>query len=67
MVVGSNRKIPINIFLRQEMLIYRTFIKTFNVKDVEVIFGPVLNLADLTEKRAKRKSIQLVRVPKKIK
>jgi hypothetical protein len=63
----SNRKIPINIFLRQEMLIYRTFIKTFNVKDVEVIFGPVLNLADLTEKRAKRKSIQLVRVPKKIK
>lgn len=61
----SNRKIPINIFLRKEMFLFRPFIKTFNVKDVEVLFGPILNMADLAEKRAKRKSIQLVRVPKK--
>jgi hypothetical protein len=61
----SNRKIPINIFLRKEILEYKSFIKSFNVKDVEVIFGPVLSLADLAEKRAKRKSIQLVRIPKK--
>lgn len=60
----SNRKIPINIFLRKEIVKYKPFIKTFNVKDVEIIFGPVLSLADLAEKRAKRKSIQLVRMPK---
>jgi hypothetical protein len=57
----SNRKIPINIFLRQEMQPFRPFIKTMNSKDVQVIFGPVVNLSELAEKRAKRKSIQLIR------
>jgi len=61
----SNRKIPINIFLKQEMIVYRGFIKTFNSKDVEVVFGPTVNLGDIAEKRIKRKSIQLVRSPKK--
>lgn len=61
----SNRKIPINIFLKQEMANYRTYIKTFNSKDVEVIFGPTVNLGDIAEKRVKRKSIQLVRTPKR--
>lgn len=62
----SNRKIPINIFLRTDMLEFRKFIKSFNVKDVEILFGPVVNLAELAEKRAKRKSIQLVRSIKKL-
>jgi hypothetical protein len=61
----SNRKIPINIFLKEEMIIYRTYIKTFNSKDVEVVFGPTVNLGDIAEKRVKRKSIQLVRNPRK--
>jgi len=60
----SNRKIPINIFLKNEMHIFRPFIKTFNSKDVELIFGPIVNLSDIAEKRIKRKSIQLVRTPK---
>ena len=60
----SNRKIPINIFLKQEMTGFRGDIKTFNSKDVEVIFGPTVNLGDIAEKRVKRKSIQLVRTPK---
>lgn len=63
----SNRKIPINIFLRADMISFKIYIKTFNVKDVEVLFGPIINLADIAEKRAKRKSIQLVRSPKKTK
>ena len=62
----SNRKIPINIFLKEEMIIYRVYIKTFNSKDVEVMFGPTVNLGDIAEKRIKRKSIQLVRNPRKI-
>jgi len=62
----SNRKIPINIFLKENMIIYRPYIKTFNSKDIEIIFGPTVNLGDIAEKRIKRRSIQLVRTPKKI-
>lgn len=61
----SNRKIPINIFLKREMIDFKPYIKTFNAKDVEVMFGPVVSLSDIAEKRVKRKSIQLVRSPKK--
>ena len=57
----SNRKIPINIFLKKELFSFRSYIKTFNYKDVEILFGPVVNLGDIAEKRVKRKSIQLVR------
>ena len=62
----SNRKIPINIFLKQEMTIFRPYIKTFNSKDVNIIFGPTVNLSEIAEKRIKRKSIQLVRSPRNI-
>jgi len=61
----SNRKIPINIFLKKEMQLFRYCIKTFNSKDVDLVFGPVVNLSEIAEKRIKRKSIQLVRTPKK--
>jgi len=60
----SNRKIPINIFLKTEMSSFRYSIKTFNSKDVELVFGPTVNLSDIAEKRIKRKSIQLVRNPR---
>jgi hypothetical protein len=62
----SNRKIPINIFLKSEMQIFRPYIKTFNAKDVELLFGPLVNLSEIAEKRVKRKSIQLVRTVKNI-
>ena len=61
----SNRKIPINIFLKNEMINFRPYIKTLNSKDVEHVFGPIVNLNDIAEKRVKRKSIQLVRTVKK--
>lgn len=61
----SNRKIPINIFIKQDMAIFRPYIKTFNSKDVEIVFGPIVNLGEIAEKRVKRKSIQLVRNVKK--
>lgn len=60
----SNRKIPINIFLKQEMHLFRPYIKTFNSKDIELLFGPIVNLSEIAEKRIKRKSIQLVRAVK---
>lgn len=60
----SNRKIPINIFLKNEMNIFKYTVKTFNSKDVTLIFGPIVNLSDIAERRIKRKSIQLVRAIK---
>lgn len=62
----SNRKIPINIFLKKEMQVFRYAIKTFNSKDVELLFGPSVNLSEIAEKRIKRKSIQLVRSPRSV-
>ena len=60
----SNRKIPINIFLKAEMQPFRYSIKTFNSKDITLVFGPTVNLSEIAEKRIKRKSIQLVRTIK---
>lgn len=57
----SNRQIPINIFLRVELDPFRYCIKTFNSKDVRVLLGPVVNLMNLSVRRVKRKSVQLVR------
>ncbi len=62
----SNRKIPINIFLKKEMQVFKYAIKTFNSKDVELVFGPTVNLSEIAEKRIKRKSIQLVRNPRTV-
>ena len=60
----SNRMIPINIFLKSEMDYFKYSIVTMNSKDVRVSIGPCVNLNDLTVKRVKRKSVQLVRRPK---
>jgi hypothetical protein len=62
----SNRRIPINIFLKREMTAFKPLIKTFNSKDAELVFGPMVNLSDIAEKRVKRKSIQLIRTPKRV-
>jgi len=60
----SNRMIPINIFLKSELDPFRYSIVTMNSKDVKVSIGPCVNLNNLTIKRVKRKSVQLVRKPK---
>jgi len=57
----SNRQFPINIFCREQIHPFSYAIKTFNSKDTRIIFGPVVNLMNLTMKRVKRKSVQLVR------
>ena len=60
----SNRMIPINIFLRNEITPFKYCIMTMNSKDVKVSIGPCVNLNNLSVKRIKRKSVQLVRKPK---
>ena len=61
----SNRLIPINIFLRNELEKFKYSIMTMNSKDVKVSIGPCVNLNNLAVKRIKRKSVQLVRRPPK--
>jgi len=60
----SNRLIPINIFLRKEIETLKYSMMTMNSKDVKVIVGPCVNVHNLAARRAKRKSFQLVRLPK---
>jgi len=56
----SNRQIPITIFCRESIQRYNNIIKTFNTKDVRVILGTVVNLINLSEKKTKRKTVQVV-------
>jgi len=57
----SNRSIPINIFLKEEWMVFKPYIKTFNNKGLEIIHGPIVCMTDFTKKRAKRRSITLVK------
>lgn len=57
----SNRQFPISIFCRDQIQPFAYAVKTFNSKDVRITLGPVVNLMNLTMKRVKRKSVQLVR------
>ena len=60
----SNRLIPINIFLRNEMEPFKYSLMTMNSKDVKVPIGPCVNLNNLSVKRIKRKNLQLVKKSK---
>jgi hypothetical protein len=57
----SNRSIPINIFLRGEWDEFRSCLRTFVNKDLEILHGPICSLEDIARRKSKRKSITLVR------
>jgi len=59
----SNRKLPINIFLKGDFKYFRSTLVTLNSKDIEIIEGPTVRLQDIFNKRVKRRTIQLVRRP----
>jgi hypothetical protein len=59
----SNRKIPINIFLKGDFKYFRSTLVTLNSKDVEIVHGPTVKLSEISKKRVKRRTIQLVRKP----
>ena len=58
---GSNRTIPINLFLKKDFLQFSKYLITFNIKDTQVVKGPSVSIADLAKKRSKRRNIQLVK------
>ena len=57
----SNRLIPINLFLRNDWVVFKSCLKTFNSKDVDIKYGPCVSLKEAAQKRSKRRSITLVR------
>ena len=57
----SNRSIPINIFLKQDWEPFKSCLRTFMNKDLEILHGPVCSLSELSRRKGKRKSITLVR------
>lgn len=57
----SNRMIPINIFLKDEWLPFKPYLKTFMNKGLEILHGPVTSMNDIAKKRIKRRSITLVK------
>jgi len=57
----SNRKLPINIFIKKDWRPFRSILKTFNSKDVEIEFGHCVQMRDIAQKRTKKKSITLIR------
>ena len=59
----SNRKLTINIFLTGDFRYFRTTLVTLNSKDVEIVEGPTVKLSEISKKRVKRRTIQLVRRP----
>ncbi len=59
----SNRKLPINIFLKGEFRYFRSTLVTLNSKDVKIVAGPTVRLSEISKKRVKRRTIQLVRKP----
>lgn len=56
----SNRSIPINIFLKGEWEPFRSALRTFINKDLEILHGPICSLSEMSKKKSKRKSITLV-------
>jgi hypothetical protein len=59
----SNRTIPINLFLREKFKPFKQYLKTFAKKEVNIVEGPSINVMDLINKKLKRRTIQLVKIP----
>jgi len=60
---GSNRQVPADIYLFKEMQQFKPVLKTFVLKEVEIQFGPVTSLQNLSKKRIKRRTVQLIIKP----
>lgn len=58
---GSNRLLPINVFLGNKFKNFRTSLKTFIRKEVQVVSGPMPSLDTLIHKRGKKRTVQLVK------
>lgn len=58
---GSNRQIPINIFFKDQFLVYRPFIRHFSRKDFNLQAGHAVSLQETISRRIRKRQITLVR------
>jgi len=57
----SNRLVPINMFLKEEWMVFKPYLRTFNNKSLTVVHGPICSMLELAKRKSKRKSITLVK------
>lgn len=57
----SNRLVPINMFLKEEWIDFKPYLRTFNNKSLTVLHGPICSMLELSKRKSKRKSITLVK------
>ena len=57
----SNRLVPINMFLKEEWIMFKPYLRTFNNKSLTVVHGPICSILELAKRKSKRKSIALVK------
>lgn len=58
---GSNRQIPINIFLKERFKPYRPFLKHFSRKDFDLQAGPSVSLQETIARRVRKRQVTLLR------
>ena len=56
----SNRRIPINLFFKQDFDIFESCVTNFVTKEFNIITGHAVSLQGLNQKRVKRRRVELV-------
>ena len=56
----SNRQLPVNLFIGPKFKRFSYCLRTYNVKDFELLHGEAVSLQNIITKRIKRRQIQLV-------
>jgi hypothetical protein len=56
----SNRSLPINLVIGPKFKKFSYSLRTYNVKDFEILHGEAVSLQNIITKRIKRRQIQLV-------
>jgi len=56
----SNRSLPINLVIGPKFKKFSYCLRTYNVKDFEILHGDAVSLQNIITKRIKRRQIQLV-------
>jgi hypothetical protein len=49
------------MFLKEEWIVFRPYLRTFNNKSLAIVHGPICSMLELAKRKSKRKSITLVK------
>jgi len=60
----SNRKTPVNMFIGNDFVVFRPSLRSFSLKETEVVFGPITKLSDLTSNKKLRRKTERISINK---